>query len=66
MPESSPGDMFYSFDVGPVHLVSVSTEFYYYVNYGFKMVANQYKWFVEDLEVSQRYVNTTIASINVV
>ena len=49
---SMPGDsesMFFSFDVGPVHFVSISTEFYYFTNYGMKMVANQYKWIVEDL-----------------
>ena len=55
MPEHQTGDMFFSFDVGPVHFVSVSTEFYYYVNYGFKMVANQFKWFVEDLKVTKRH-----------
>lgn len=47
-----PGDsesMFYSFDLGPVHFVSISTEFYYFLNYGFKMVANQFYWLEEDL-----------------
>ncbi len=51
-----PGDsenMFYSFDVGPVHFVSISTEFYYFTNFGMKTVANQYKWLVKDLEVSK-------------
>ncbi|XP_032518241.2 acid phosphatase type 7 isoform X1 [Danaus plexippus] len=49
---SMPGDsesMFYSFDLGPVHFVSISTEFYYFLNYGFKMVANQFYWLEEDL-----------------
>ena len=48
-----PGDsenMFYSFNVGPIHFISISTEFYYFLNYGIKMVANQYNWFVQDLE----------------
>ncbi len=44
-------NMFYSIDIGPVHFIAVSTEFYYYTNYGMKMVANQYKWLVEDLKV---------------
>ncbi len=44
-------NMYYSIDIGPVHFIAVSTEFYYYTNYGMKMVANQYKWLVEDLKV---------------
>ncbi len=42
-------NMFYSFDVGPVHFVSVSTEFYYYLNYGLQMVERQFRWVREDL-----------------
>ncbi len=44
-------NMYYSIDIGPVHFIAVSTEFYYYTNYGMKMVANQFKWLVEDLKV---------------
>ena len=44
-------DMFYSFDMGPVHFVSVSSEYYYYLNYGIKMVGNQFKWLENDLKV---------------
>jgi hypothetical protein len=43
-------NMFYSFDVGPIHFVVVSTEWYYFLNYGKKMVAAQYEWVVRDLE----------------
>ncbi len=53
---SMPGsteNMFYSFDVGPVHFVSVSTEFYYYINYGIKMVKNQFNWIIDDLKACQ-------------
>ena len=52
MPDrTSSENMFYSFDVGPVHFVAVSTEFYYFTNYGMKMVASQYRWLVQDLKV---------------
>jgi hypothetical protein len=52
-----PGDdeerMFYSFNLGPVHFVSISTEFYYYVEYGTDQMVNQYRWLEQDLaEVS--------------
>ncbi|XP_050344414.1 acid phosphatase type 7 isoform X1 [Nymphalis io] len=49
---SMPGpyeSMFYSFDLGPIHFISISTEFYYFLEFGFKMVANQFEWLQEDL-----------------
>lgn len=46
-PDSS---LFYSFDLGPVHFVSISTEVYYYLNYGIKLISAQYDWLKEDLE----------------
>ncbi|KAG7301923.1 hypothetical protein JYU34_013341 [Plutella xylostella] len=49
---SMPGpqqSMFYSFDIGPIHFVSISTEYYYFINYGIHMLMNQYDWLVDDL-----------------
>jgi len=49
---SMPGrqeDMFFSFDLGPVHFVSISTEFYYYLNFGVSQVVRQYEWVERDL-----------------
>ncbi|XP_023035328.1 acid phosphatase type 7 isoform X2 [Drosophila willistoni] len=49
---SMPGNtenMFYSFDVGPVHFISFSTEFYYFTQYGLKQIVMQYEWLERDL-----------------
>lgn len=35
----------------------VSTEWYYFLNYGKKMVAKQYEWLVADLEAADRPEN---------
>ncbi len=43
---------FYSIDIGPIHVISFSTEFYYYLNYGFDQVVNQYEWLKQDLIVT--------------
>ena len=50
MPENQFGDMYYSFDLGPVHFVSISTEFYYFLNFGIHTVIRQYKWLEQDLQ----------------
>lgn len=42
---------FYSVNVGPVHVVSFSTEFYFFVEYGFAQIERQYDWLVKDLQV---------------
>jgi hypothetical protein len=42
---------FFSVNIGPVHLISFSTEFYYFINYGFMQMKNQYDWLVKDLKV---------------
>jgi len=53
---SMPGgdNMYYSFDLGPVHFVSISTEFYYFLNYGLKQVIAQYNWLKKDLSSVNR------------
>lgn len=40
---------FYSFNIGPAHIISFSTEFYFYIEYGWNQIANQYKWLEQDL-----------------
>ncbi|EDW82409.1 uncharacterized protein Dwil_GK25789 [Drosophila willistoni] len=49
---SMPGateNMFYSFDLGPVHFIGISTEVYYFLNYGVKSLVFQYEWLKDDL-----------------
>jgi len=43
MPGEAEG-MFYTFDLGPVRLVAICSEFYYYLEYGTEMARNQYRW----------------------
>lgn len=40
---------FYSFNVGKAHVVGFSSEFYYYTEFGFSQIHNQYKWLEQDL-----------------
>jgi len=50
MPGNSEG-LWYSFNVGPVHIIAFSTEVYYNLNYGIKGLIKQYYWLEADLEV---------------
>ena len=43
--------VFCSFDLGPAHIISFSTEVYYFLEYGFQQIKNQRKWLEEDLKV---------------
>lgn len=38
-----------SWDVGPTHIISIDSEFYYYLWYGVDLIAEQYHWLEEDL-----------------
>jgi len=49
-----PGDaegLWYSFNMGPAHFIFVSTEVYYFLDYGLKLLTNQYAWLERDLKV---------------
>ncbi|XP_060082446.1 acid phosphatase type 7-like [Ylistrum balloti] len=51
MPTDELGDrMFYSFDMGPIHVISFSTEYLFFLQFGFDQIINQYNWLVQDLE----------------
>ncbi|KAH8026055.1 hypothetical protein HPB51_015404 [Rhipicephalus microplus] len=43
-------NFFYSFNIGPAHIISYSTEFYFYLKYGWQQVPRQYRWLEKDLQ----------------
>ncbi|GMR51761.1 hypothetical protein PMAYCL1PPCAC_21956, partial [Pristionchus mayeri] len=60
MPDEGYGDnQFYSFDLGPIHFVGLSSEFYaFYPLHGQKeTIFTQYNWLVKDLEVANKNRN---------
>ncbi|XP_040575753.1 acid phosphatase type 7 [Lepeophtheirus salmonis] len=53
MPNDERGDnMYYSFNMGPMHIISLSTEYYYFLNYGLNQVKQQHDWFENDLKLA--------------
>lgn len=48
MPGNSE-NLFYSYDVGPIHFISFSTEVYYFLEYGIKSVIYQFEFLEKDL-----------------
>ena len=52
--EDHDKDMFYSFNLGPIHFISINTEYYYFMdmNWNFEeCVLRQYNWLQKDLAV---------------
>ncbi|KAH0631617.1 hypothetical protein JD844_006038 [Phrynosoma platyrhinos] len=50
---SMPGNtesLWYSWNVGPAHIISFSTEVYFYLEYGWELVAKQFQWLEQDLQ----------------
>uniref|UniRef100_A0A8R1XYB0 Purple acid phosphatase n=1 Tax=Onchocerca volvulus TaxID=6282 RepID=A0A8R1XYB0_ONCVO len=47
---NSEHNFFYSFDLGAAHFIAISTEFYYFTEYGSAQITNQWKWLTEDLK----------------
>lgn len=43
-------NFFYSFNIGPAHVISFSTEFYFFVEYGWSQIGNQFRWLEKDLK----------------
>lgn len=59
MPGDSEG-LWYSFNMGPVHFISISTEVYYFTQYGLKLLIKQYDWLEQDLQEATSPVNRTV------
>ena len=45
--------MFHSWNIGPAHIISISTEVYFFLRYGNEQIAHQYHWLEKDLRVSR-------------
>ena len=67
-------NMFYTLEMGPVQMVIISTEFYYYLDWGTQMAINQYNWLDAVLKVRANlgrtlippgYINTYIVHTHV-
>ncbi|BFZ07359.1 hypothetical protein BsWGS_10399 [Bradybaena similaris] len=41
--------MYYSFNMGPIHFVSISTEFLYFPYFGYNQIFDHYDWLKKDL-----------------
>ena len=44
----------FSWNIGPVHIISFSTEVYFFYQYGIEQIAQQYEWLEKDLQVRKR------------
>ncbi|XP_039597997.1 acid phosphatase type 7 isoform X2 [Polypterus senegalus] len=57
---SMPGDtesLWYSWNVGPAHIISFSTEVYFYLDYGLNLLFRQYQWLEKDLKEANKPEN---------
>ncbi|TGZ58191.1 hypothetical protein CRM22_009697 [Opisthorchis felineus] len=57
MPGGDGESLFYSFDIGPAHVIAFSSELYYYLYYGWRPVVRQYEWIKKDLEEANKPEN---------
>ncbi|XP_036397978.1 acid phosphatase type 7 [Megalops cyprinoides] len=60
---SMPGDtesLWYSWNIGPAHIVSFSTEVYFFLDYGVDLIFKQYEWLRKDLEEANRPENRKV------
>ncbi|CAL4076892.1 unnamed protein product, partial [Meganyctiphanes norvegica] len=57
MPDyESTESLFYSWNMGPIHFISVNTEAYYFLMFGLKVLSNQWNWLINDLEMATKPV----------
>jgi len=60
----SENNLMYSFDLGPIHFIAVSSEFYYYLSYGIKQIVKQYNWLENDLRIANLPENRKKAAVD--
>lgn len=53
MPNSNE-NLFYSFTIGPVKFIGISTEVYYFLNYGVKQMIFQFEWLEKELQEANK------------
>lgn len=59
-----PGDtegMFYSYNLGQAHIISISTEAFYYPQYGNDSIKTQYNWLKADLQVRKKEIHSKLS-----
>ncbi|XP_028294068.1 acid phosphatase type 7 isoform X2 [Gouania willdenowi] len=57
---SMPGNtesLWYSWNLGSAHIISLSTEVYFYLKFGLELLFRQYEWLKKDLEEANRPEN---------
>ncbi len=57
MPGGDGEAQYFSYNLGPAHIISFSSEFYYYANFGWQQIQNQYNWLIQDLAEANRPEN---------
>ncbi|XP_004396453.1 PREDICTED: iron/zinc purple acid phosphatase-like protein [Odobenus rosmarus divergens] len=53
MPGNNEG-LWYSWDLGPAHIISFSTEVYFFLSYGHHLVERQFHWLESDLQKANK------------
>uniref|UniRef100_A0A8C7XRB4 Purple acid phosphatase n=1 Tax=Oryzias sinensis TaxID=183150 RepID=A0A8C7XRB4_9TELE len=60
---SMPGQtesLWYSWDLGSAHIISFSTEVYFFLEFGLELIFKQYEWLKKDLEEANRPENRAV------
>ncbi|KAF6211415.1 hypothetical protein GE061_011927 [Apolygus lucorum] len=60
---SMPGtkeNLYYSFNLGPAHFISIDTEFYFYLEYGAMQILHMYEWLENDLKEANLPENRSV------
>ncbi|KAI4902053.1 hypothetical protein NFI96_033108 [Prochilodus magdalenae] len=60
---SMPGQtesLWYSWNIGSAHIISFSTEVYFYLEYGLDLLLKQYEWLKSDLEQANKPENRAL------